>query len=622
MIEISELNTGAPPPAIPPQDITGAMDISQTTFIKYSPKIQGIINDWKSTEDPKVKVRREVRKNLVNVNDKRQKEEILGDETIIPDHTINANVSAEKAKYVNYIESSRRLLIFKPPGDFPFQDKGEITNLEEAFTDGMRFNRWKLPWFKVFDGACLHGACAVEVIFDPSKPFNCAIDYVSRNDLRFQLNLKNIQAGEIIARRFEWTIIEVEAMAKRYGFKPEGVKYLEQITQDFASRTTSKMFEVYKVYFKIDGLVQVAWYTEHWTNGWLADPKPLELGLFEIDQITMMQAKQMGLPYAPPATPIDFYPFFPLKYDEQEDEIILDVPGRAALDIQAQEAITHAFSSLINGSIRAAGIYASTLPANNGDAPTDKVVGKLKHGVILDRPLNFFTPPWPNANVLLGTIQAISVRNQSQMGRTDFAALTRDDTEKTATEIQAAAKQTAALSSMQVDLLATVIIDVYELCYKIARCQVLLGLCKGYLTNNPELLFIDYSFKAAGDVEVVQRAEKQQALKEIWMIAKDTPAAQSVFEYILEVFFPNEAKDWIQELRLPKDTIISTLANALSLMRERAHLSPEENGQLENILSQAQAMVGGPGKQAASPQSSNAPQLPAPVDNSTQPAQP
>jgi hypothetical protein len=154
-------------------------------FAYYQPRLNGIIADWKSQEVDKIVNRRKVRKNLVNVAEARQKGTILGDETIIPDHTIDFNVRQQKALYVNYIETSRRLLLFKPPGNVPYTDKDEIMELEKNFTDGMRYNRWKSAWFKVFDGACLHGACAVEVIFDPSKPFNCAVEYVSRNDLRF-----------------------------------------------------------------------------------------------------------------------------------------------------------------------------------------------------------------------------------------------------------------------------------------------------------------------------------------------------------------------------------------------------------------------------------------------------
>ena len=584
-------------------------------FSYYQPRLNGIIADWKSQEVDKIVNRRKVRKNLVNVAEARQKGTILGDETIIPDHTIDFNVRQQKALYVNYIETSRRLLLFKPPGNIPYTDKDEIMELEKNFTDGMRYNRWKSSWFKVFDGACLHGACAVEVIFDPSKPFNCAVEYVSRNDLRFQLNLKNIQSSEVVLRRFEWTIVEVQAMAKRYAFKEEAVQTLERITTD--RKTSNDLFEVYRAYFKQDGRVYVAWYTDQYSNSWLSEPRPLELGLFDIDQVAMdqhamvtQQAAQVGIavpPYQPNASAVDFYPFFILKYDEPEDEVILDVPGRAALDIQAQEAITSAFSATINGAVRASGLYASAAPNPNGDAPSDRTIGKLKHGEYTDRPLNFFQPAYPNP-ILMTVIQALSVRNQQQMGRTDFAALTRDDTEKTATEIQAASREQQSLSSMQVNLLATVITDVYELCYRIARSQFIMKLCKGFLTANPSLLHIDYTFAAAGDVEVIQRAEKEQSLKEIWNIAKDTPAAASIFEHILETFFPNESPAWIKEVRAPKENIIGQLAGLLDAVRDRANITPEENAQLEQVLGAAQAMVGAPNNAAAPAQQQGTPQ--------------
>ena len=575
-------------------------------FQYYSKRANGIIADWRTNEKVKIKVRREARKNVVNVEELRQANKILSDETLIPDRTIDFNVRTQKALYVRFLEESRRLLIFGVHPGFPLDQRDEVAKLEDNFTEGMRYNRWKNAWFKTFDGTCLHGAVAVEVIFDPSKPLNCAIDYISRDDLQFPTNLKSIQSAELILRRYTVTMTEVEGMSKIYGFNPEGVRCLQEIDAN-PRATDEKMFEIYKSYYKLDGVVMTAWYSDQWTTDWLSAPKKLDLGIKQVDEAAVAAATNLGIPPEEAlkqfATPKDitFYPMFFLKYDEMEDEVILNVPGRAALDLQVQEALTHTVSATVNGAVRASGLYASVEPTNDGDAPSNNVIGTLEHGKILGRPLKIFTVPWPNS-ILLTVTQALSVRNQSQMGQTDFAALTRNDTEKTATEIQAAQQQKASLSSMQVNLLATVIVDVYSLCWEIARWQKMLGLCRGELTNEPALLNYAYVFSAAGDVEVIQRAEKKQSLREIWQIMKDTPASQQVLEYILELYFPEEAEAWISALSGPKDQAITTLVQIISQELPKMNLNPDELNTLQGILSSAQALVAGPGNGEPAPE--------------------
>lgn len=598
-------------PAVP-TDLQG----TPKNFQYYQKRANAIIADWDATEHPKILVRREMRKNIVNVEDKRQKSEILSDETFIPDRTIDYNVRTQKALYVRYIEEGRRLLIFGVDPGFPMDKRDDVAKLEDAFTQGMRYNRWKNAWFQLFDGTCLHGACACEVIFDDTKPLNCAVDYITRDDLRFPTKLKSIQSAEIIMRRYVVTMTEIEGMAKLFGFNPEGVKTL-QATDATYSRSDEKMYEIYKCYYKQDGIVMTCWYSSQYSQDWLSAPKKLDLGIKTVDEAAVAAAVNMGMPadaaMAQFTVPRDitFYPVFFLKYDEMEDQVILDVPGRAALDLQIQEAVTHTLTATVNAAIRASGLYASAEPSNDGETPTNETIGALKHGEIFGKPLRFFTTPWPN-NILLTVTQALSVRNQSQMGQTDFAALTRNDTEKTATEIQAAQQQKATLSSMQVNLLATMIIDVYSLCWEIARWQAMLGKTSKKLTSDPSLLQYPYTFSAAGDVEVIQRAEKKQSLREIWMIMKDTPAATEVLTYILEMYFPEEAEKWISALQGPKDQILQMLVGTIeeAIQSGRMQIAPEEYDTIKGILDSARAMVGTPGHGPSAPELSDPSQQP------------
>jgi len=626
------LNTNIDPTTLDPIPVDPVTQEAKT-FQYYQKRANSIIAGWRGDEMEKIRIRRDARKNVINVNQLRQDNKILSDETQIPDRTIDYNVRTQKAQYVQYLEGSRRNLIFGVHPSFPLDERDEVSKLEDNFTQGMRYNRWKSPWFKCFDSTCLHGANFVEVIFDPSKPFNCAVDYIRREDLQFPENLTNIQSAELILRRYKSTMTEIEGMAKAFGFNLAGVQSLKQIS-DGMSSTDERMYEIYKAYYKQSGIVWTAWYSEQFGQEWLSTPKKLDLGIKDLDKAALEVMTSQGtnpsqvIPQLAQTKDITFYPVFALKYDEVEDEVILNVPGRAALDLQTQEAITHLFSANVNGNVRASGLYASPVPSNDGVPPTDRVIATLQHGKVVDRPLSFFQMDYPSPG-LLTAIQALRVSNQSQMGQTDFAALTRQDTEKTATEIQAAQAQKASLSSMQVNLLATVITDVYSLCWEIARWQTMLGLCRGPLVppgQDPaltiKLLNYPYVFSAAGDVEVIQRAEKKQSLREIWQIMKDTPAAQSVLEYILELYFPDEADNWINDLKAPTNQVIEALVGIITtaIQEQRLQVSPDELQSIAGILTTAQSMVRPTGQQDTAPELS-APQI-GPAQPGGQPLQP
>ena len=586
--------------------------IVQTPVLKnfqyYQNIITGTLADWQP-EIQKIDERRKVRANRKNVEEERQKKTILSDETIIPDRTVDFNVRAQKALYTDFLQKSRRILIFNAPEDFPLELQDGRLKLETSFTEGMRYNRWKSPWFKTFDATCLHGAAYAEVVFDTSKPFNCGIEYISRGNLIYSRNLKSLQSAELILREYELTYIEIEGLSKRYNFVPEAMNTLQQTASAGTRGVGTVLLKIYKIYLKRDGIVYTSWYSPTYTNGFMAEEKKLELGIFQIDNDTLMAIITAGLPLPqslPPATPQDitFYPIFPLRYDELEDEVILDVQGRAALDIQVQEALTHTMTATVNGAIRASQFYP-TIEPTPGEPVTNKEIGPLKHGVILSRAFKLQSMPWPNP-IIMTVIQALSVRNQNSMGRTDFAALTRDDTEKTATEIAAAQKQSNSLSAMQVSLLADMIVDVYNLCYLIARSQTIYGLCRRKLTTDLRLLAYDWIFTSAGDTEVMQREEKKQAFKEVWMILKDTPAAIPVLCDILRVLFPEEANTWIQALNGPKDQMLAMLSEGLAAASETMFanglIDQQQLAQTNELVTTAQQMAGGPGNGGPRPE--------------------
>jgi hypothetical protein len=278
------------------------------------------------------------------------------------------------------------------------------------------------------------------------------------------------------------------------------------------------------------------------------------------------------------------------KYTETEDELVLEIPGRAAQDIYTQEAITSLLTSTVNGAKRASGLYVGNKP-DPGSSPNNSTV-TLEHGRVINGELSFFQPAWPN-NIALSITQMLSTRNQQQQGRVDFAAMNRQDTAKTATELNAASTQAAMLGSVKVSLLADAIVRAYSMGWAVARSQALAGQIEIMAEFPPEILKHDYTLTPSGDVEVIKRQEKLMRMKEFFSVLANTPAAVPFLKYLIKQAFPEEAGELIAALDVGnKDAVITELA--LTLEKLKPQLPPNEQQQLDQIISAARSVVVGP----------------------------
>lgn len=573
----------------------------------YDKGLTKLISDFDNKEVPKCKVRREVRQNKKNVEEEREKGTILADETIIADHTIDTNIGREAIPYVQYLEQSRRILIFKPkdPTLDTISHPEAIQELELNFTRGMRHLRWKKPWYQVIDGCLLHGANPVEVSFDESKPLHCGIEYVKRDDFIIPLKTKNVQAAEFVARKYELFPGDFEVKSNNLGFDTTVTKDLLQGKEE--ERTA--LIEFYRVWFKKDGIVFIAWYAKGKPT-WLKKPEPLYMGIFAIppelaeacgyDPAVIVQ-------HNPAQVPMNIYPVFFLKYDETEVEEVLDCQGRASLDIYTQEAITAMLTGLANGAYRASGIYASATPPAGADAD-GKASQEIRRGFIHNAGMNFFQPEYPNP-ILIQACQFLSSRNSQQAGQVDFAAMNRNDSEKTATELNQAKEAAQSLQAASISIFSSIIQEVYTLCYEIARSQALIGQVK--LTKTPALLCQEYILSPAGDTEVVERAEKQQRLLDLYPMFGQTPLGPKFQKMIIENAFPAEAEELLSDLTSnenAKTEMIMRMGHILeTLPLDELHLSADERAGIQHLLAAAQGMVAQPGNPEASGSPSAAP---------------
>lgn len=625
-----------PPPQPPGSDPAAPMappmpQAPLFDFNKEKERMDDLIAKW-GEEKKKVGERRRIRENKRNVQEERNKETIMEDETVIPDRTINTNIRKGRAQYINYITQGERLLIVTDvmkPGT-------SLQTLETWFTDGMKFPGWKLPWIKLIDCMHVHGGGALEVMWDPDKPFHCTVEFIPRDSLIFERNAKSLQAQPRLLRCYDLTPLQLEEFALKYGFREDAVAKLMDTYEEAKKGGT---IPIYRALMKKQGIVYNAWYCKETDDDWLREPVQHDIGLLQFDPTLISTPLPTGDPTNPAATtpifmspqfqaakesappmPLSQYPIEWFPYEVTENEILLEGQGRVALDLHVQEALTELYTATVNGATRASRLYASA-QSEQGDDGKLRELGRIQHGKIMSHGMTLMQFPWPNP-IILAVIQALGINNAQESGNTDFAAMARPDANKTKYELEMGKQQSVDNSVTDMDIFSTPVLNVLTLCFNIACHQAIFKLVPQ--PTDPSLLVGNRNTQPAGDIEVTKRMKNEQNAKELFNILQGTPVGDNLLMFLIKSFFPDQADAWIASMQGPnKDQMIQQLVAVLQAI-PTDELSPDQLSALRNVIAAAQAMVGassnGAPSQAAN---SGAPdQAPASNVNSTAPSKP
>lgn len=592
-------------------------------------KLQRLVDDWSEERDMS-KERRLKRDVEIDVDQLRQDNKLDLDETIVPDRVIDTNILREQPPYVNYLKNSRRLAIFNCISNPDINTQ----KLELEFTRGMTYIDWESDHFKCLDGSQVHGWDWVEVVYDESKPLHVGLEHVGHDMLYFPMSSKGIEASPRVIRAYDLTITELKGFVINFGFSREQVGIIIDKLKN--SKDEPETIRVYKKLCKYDGVVYVAWFClDHGCDDWLKAPQPLFLGIRSLE--TMPQSPNiMGMPMVPQQqwkdTPITQYPLFLLPYRVTEKKCIVDHKGRVFYDEYKQEAQTAVLSGFINGLTRAANIYASKNTDDGSGSSLKEIQGiQLVGGRIFDKPLNFFSPPYPDPMVLKA-LQYFDVANDVETGQVNFAATNRQDSRKTAREISAAQEQQQLLNSVQLTLFSTYIRSIYSLVWLIVQSQALQGKIKfllieqqrpqinpvtqapvvdpftgqpvmeTYYANDIKTIQEVYDIRAAGDVDVIQKQEKVMQMKQDWPVISKTPLAGIFLAEMLRLQYPDTGEKWAGMLEsqtgiVAMQGMINSLSQILmSSFKDNpqllASLPPEQQQQIRMILAQAQQLAG------------------------------
>ena len=552
-------------------------------FTRISPRIKGLVGEW-TDEQAKTGVRRKMRNIDVDLDALRQEGKLKADETFIAVRVINSNIRQEEPPYIAYLTQSPRLAIFKCLN----KPNIDATLIETDFTKGNTYNEWQKPFMKCRDGAALHGWDSVEVEYHEDRPLKVNIDHVGHDKLFYNPHSRDLQANKFILREYDVTLLKLEQLAKTPGFDATQVqKLIDHIKPK--QNETERPCKIYKKLCKYNGQVYVSWCSLDTCDDWLSQPIMLFRGRTRsveklVDQTIVDPMTGLSITTSVPTMVEEKiyetrYPFHLFRYQETEEPFINDTKGRAFLDLPKQEAQTCLFTNFVNQSCRSSNVYCSVEnPSSSGAAPK-RLDLELVAGGIYSDPLKFFSPPNPSYELIRGA-QALDVQTQAENGQVAFAVQNRQaDSRKTAKEVEVATQQQGLLTSVQVVQFSSFLRGVHTDVWSIVQAQALtdkipfaqvLDEATGQFVNDKELLSLDYDVRAAGDTDVIERAEKLQRRQTLWPIIAATPLA-SVF-----------LQDLIKEM-LPED------AERYSLVLKQAEQEQQKSGLLLNILKESSA---------------------------------
>jgi hypothetical protein len=516
------------------------VDKDLTKYEDAATPIQGLLSVIGTLETTALE-NRNSRKLDIDVDAERSDGHLDEDEFLVPAHIIDTNIRREQSKYVAYVTGSRRSAIFTSITE-PTAATGE---LERDFTDKTRYSGWQVPLFKIIDGMQLHGYSIAEVQFDEDMPGHFAIEAVNYEDFGFPEDTRDVQACEMIVHRHYFTAIQLLDMVENDDFNED---IIDRLVDDHGQAPeVESLYQVEKVLFKHDNKVHVAWSCNAKCDDWLRDPRPLYLGRRDGE---MLRDETQ-------------YPYVVFPYNIQEDSAVQNATGRAFADRTTQETITSLMSSFVTAHRRAANFYFAkdNEDPNNTNVQTSV---RFQNGALIDANIKQFQLRPPDTS-MVGAIQSLMSQNAQEQSQINYAAMNRQDSRKTATEIQAASNEAQMLSSTQVSLFSIALKDVYEWCWRIYQSRVVAGVLRPAASLDMYLNH-EFNIKPAGDVDVIERQEKSQKMMQAWGVVSQTALAPVFLQNMMRLMFPDEGEAYAEMLQTgnEKDQLLQQLMQIIN----------------------------------------------------------
>lgn len=541
-------------------------------------------------------VARRLRRLEVDVEQLRQEGKLEAYETYIPVRMIDTNISQKMPQKLAYLKSSNRLAIFEPEVVVPNAPPPDTARVESEFWRVLTYTDWEIPFIRVTDGAEFVGYDWVKVLYtpQPDRPGNVTIDHVGRENLLFDLSVKDIQDSKLIAERYPMTMVSLTRIAREFKFKAEDVIQIREKISIFNKNADSSGDSIayndynegtciYRIFFKEAGIVWTSWYAPC-IDHYLTEPKLFYNGVdFQQEVPAPPVPGQLEMVMQKVWTPVEetAYPYYPVVRKITEDARISQSVGAVESDYPLQEAASSIFSSQVNQGFLASQVMWSP----DGDA-FDKTGApkqlslKFERGQIWDRAMRAFTAPAPDPSISR-IVQDLQQLNGLQNNSIAWTVQNRQDSRKTATEVSESARMQSQVNSSETFMLAIAIRAIMTGAWRIVQSQamrnliVFCPLAEG--GNDLALVGLQFKLKAAGDTDYVEKQQTIANMQQDWPIVQQTPAAMPFLSDYLRLRYPNRANVYIGAIAQGEQQNAQLIQQLKAVLKEAV---TDENGML------------------------------------------
>lgn len=544
----------------------------------------------------------------MTVDEARARKMVLGNETFIGRRVIAENIKRELPVFIQYLKGSYRH-VTASSDSVPLDILNEI---EAEATKAIRSGPWLATHIKAVNAMALHGRGVLMVIPDAENAMDTDVVYVPTTDFIVPINSRDFQQAPMVAVRYLISESQFKDWAKTYKWKADKAKAI--LDAHSVADAVYRNFKVYVVMTKTPSGIQQFWYSEE-PNQMLSDLVPLFIGKMDVGPTNPLDPTSQ--PQFVPV-PTDQYPIFPLFYEITENPVLVEIKGRAHADMHDQEALTMGWTSYVNGMVRASELFAARDNQSVIENPeTLQTSNLIKPGVVTKEKLVFYTPPAPDAGCLVA-LQALRTENSSGAGQTDFAAANRQDSRKTATELNAAKEQAVQHQTVPLTNFAIGYAELLKFRWAIVVHNVASGFNTKFMARRPEARAVlgQVEILPAGDVDYVARSEKLSKYTNFYQLFAQTPVGIYFLKKILELAFPDEYQQMAPMLQDNSRAVGQLMLELLKALPPQVlqALPPELQGQLQQVIQTADQLYGN----SAGGPSDNASRMAQPPNNATQ----
>ena len=525
--------------------------INSTDYNKLKDKLRDLVSIMDELTSKLVASRR-LRYTEIDVEGERKAGRLQPDEMYIAQHIIDTNIRREQSAYVQYVTQPQRAVVLRDI----MSPANDVALIEQDVTQKVRFDGWQLSLYACIDGMQQNGYGVMEVVQDQNQPGEVAHECVQQGDFGFIADTRDLQEAEMIARQYFFPKTKLVALASDPESGWSMVEVNKVIGSESAATDTAdgsvvdakdkSLYRIYKVMFRVNGVVNVAWARKDRCDDWLRAPRPLFLGRRSAPVPQQQQMQQQQQPQLPQTQESyeTAYPYVIYPYLISENDTISQLKGRVYLDQDTQEAVSSLLSSFCTGHRRASGLYFSKdISDPNDDLMMQKNVF-FQPGALINSKVTQFQLTPPNAE-MVSAINLLVSGNQNETSQVNFATQNRKDSRKTATEVSAASQSAASLSTVQVVLFSAALRTMYSMMYDIIASRVVAGLIQVDPAVAP-MYTRKYHLKPAGDTDVIERQQMVQQMMSAWPVVQNTPANIAFLSDLLAKMFPEQAGKYIQ----------------------------------------------------------------------------